>query len=78
MSGPAAGVAAGVAWAERYLRLLGLPREAPGLEALGRLTRAQILTVPFENSHAICQALFPLRAFGTAEPMFNKPHETHN
>lgn len=47
MSGP------GAAWADRYLTLLGLTREAPGIEALGRLARAQILTVPFENSHAL-------------------------
>ncbi len=47
------GVAMGEGWTDRYLALLGLPREAPGLAALARLTRAQILTVPFENSHAL-------------------------
>lgn len=40
-------------WVERYLRLLGVPREPPSLAALGRLTRAHILTVPFENVTSI-------------------------
>lgn len=34
---------------ERYLRLLGEPRRAPGLEALRALVSAQIQRVPFEN-----------------------------
>lgn len=33
----------------RYLRLLGLDRSAPSLEALGQLTRAHLGRVPFEN-----------------------------
>jgi N-hydroxyarylamine O-acetyltransferase len=36
-------------WTQRYLALLGLEREAPGLEALTRFVRAHALTVPFEN-----------------------------
>jgi arylamine N-acetyltransferase len=57
--------APGPAWADRYLALLGLPREAPGLAALARLTRAQILTVPFENSHALLRR----RAAGDEGPV---------
>ena len=37
------------AWAERYLRLLGLDPEPPSLAALTRLTRRHLLAVPFEN-----------------------------
>jgi hypothetical protein len=40
-------------WVARYLALLGVDHAAPGLEALGRLTRAQICTIPFENVTAI-------------------------
>jgi N-hydroxyarylamine O-acetyltransferase len=40
-------------WTDRYLRLLGLEREAPGLEALTRLVRAHVLNVPFENVTAL-------------------------
>ena len=40
-------------WAERYLALLGVAHEAPSLDALVRLTRAQMLTVPFENASSI-------------------------
>lgn len=36
-------------WVQRYLELLGLEREPPGLEALSRLTRAHLLRVPFES-----------------------------
>jgi N-hydroxyarylamine O-acetyltransferase len=38
---------------ERYLDLLGLRRELPGLAALARLTRRQVLTVRFENVSAL-------------------------
>jgi arylamine N-acetyltransferase len=41
------------AWLERYLRLLNLDREAASLDALGRLCRAQVLGVPFENISSI-------------------------
>lgn len=34
---------------DRYLRLLAVPRRAPGLEALAELVRAQVERVPFEN-----------------------------
>ena len=40
-------------WTDRYLALLGREREAPGLEALTRLVRAHVLTVPFENVTAL-------------------------
>lgn len=40
-------------WTDRYLALLGVEREAPSLEALTRLVRAQVLTVPFENVTAL-------------------------
>jgi arylamine N-acetyltransferase len=42
-----------LAWTDRYLALLGVEREAPSLEALTRLVRAQVLTVPFENVTAL-------------------------
>jgi arylamine N-acetyltransferase len=41
------------AWLERYLRLLDLDRENPSLDALGRLCRAHVAGVPFENVTAI-------------------------
>jgi arylamine N-acetyltransferase len=34
---------------DRYLRLLGIPRRAPGLRALTELVAAQAMRVPFEN-----------------------------
>jgi arylamine N-acetyltransferase len=37
----------------RYLALLDIPREAPSISALGRLIRAHIATVPFENVASI-------------------------
>jgi arylamine N-acetyltransferase len=37
-------------WAGRYLSLVGAGREAPGVAALGRLVRAHVEGVPFENS----------------------------
>lgn len=37
------------AGARSYLAVLGLPREAPGLPALRRLMRAQLLRIPFET-----------------------------
>jgi arylamine N-acetyltransferase len=40
-------------WTDRYLALLGVEREAPSLDALTRLVRAQVLTVPFENVTAL-------------------------
>jgi len=43
-------------WATRYLRLLGLSSlefTAPSLDGLGRLCRAQVTRVPFENVTAI-------------------------
>ncbi len=36
-------------WIERYLRLLQVDEETPSLAALSRLTRSQLLHVPFEN-----------------------------
>jgi N-hydroxyarylamine O-acetyltransferase len=36
-------------WTDRYLKLLGLERESPSLDALTRLVCAHVLTVPFEN-----------------------------
>jgi N-hydroxyarylamine O-acetyltransferase len=41
------------AWTDRYLALLGLEREVPSLDALTRLVRAHVLTVPFENVTAL-------------------------
>ena len=41
------------AWVATYLALLGVEHAPPSLEALGRLVRAQICTVPFENTTAI-------------------------
>jgi arylamine N-acetyltransferase len=40
-------------WVSRYLALLGVEHAAPGLESLRRLVRAQVLTVPFENSGSL-------------------------
>lgn len=40
-------------WIRRYLALLGVEHRAPGLESLGRLVRAQVLTIPFENTAAL-------------------------
>jgi N-hydroxyarylamine O-acetyltransferase len=34
---------------DRYLRLLGVPRRAPAIEALTELVRAQVERIPFEN-----------------------------
>ncbi|MEW6015349.1 MAG: arylamine N-acetyltransferase [Candidatus Zixiibacteriota bacterium] len=34
---------------DRYLQILGVNRESPGLKALSRLTRAHLKRVPFEN-----------------------------
>ncbi|MDP8924587.1 MAG: arylamine N-acetyltransferase [Chloroflexota bacterium] len=36
-------------WTDRYVRLLGVEREAPGWDALARLARAHLLSVPFES-----------------------------
>jgi arylamine N-acetyltransferase len=40
-------------WVRRYLALLGVEEGAPTLGRLGRLVRAQVLTVPFENSGSL-------------------------
>src|SRR5215213_9159999 len=40
-------------WVERYLALLSVEREAPSLPALGRLIRAHLAAVPFENVTSI-------------------------
>jgi len=40
-------------WTDQYLELLGIEREAPSLDALTRLVRAHVLTVPFENVTAL-------------------------
>lgn len=40
-------------WVPRYLRLLGVGREAPDVAALARLTRRHLLTVPFGNITAL-------------------------
>jgi N-hydroxyarylamine O-acetyltransferase len=36
-------------WTRRYLALLGVEHPAPSLDALTRLVRAHVLSVPFEN-----------------------------
>jgi arylamine N-acetyltransferase len=51
-------------WVPRYLRMLGLEREAPSRAALARLTRAQVLAVPFGN----ITALLRYAAHGEAVP----------
>jgi N-hydroxyarylamine O-acetyltransferase len=53
MTASVAAEAVGSAWAGRYLALLGVAREAPSVEALGRLLRAHFARVPFENVTAI-------------------------
>src|SRR3954454_4028017 len=40
-------------WTARYLALLGVEHPAPSLDALTRLVRAHVLTVPFENITAL-------------------------
>jgi N-hydroxyarylamine O-acetyltransferase len=40
-------------WVNRYLALLGVEHPVPSLEGLRRLVRAQVLTVPFENSGSL-------------------------
>ena len=42
-----------VVWADRYLALLGIEREVPSVDALGRLLRAHFATVTFENVTSI-------------------------
>jgi len=34
---------------KRFLSILGIPREKPHIDALGRIVRAHLTTVPFEN-----------------------------
>ena len=50
---PADAIAPSSDWLDRYLRLLGLKREPPSLEALMRLSRAHLLRVPFANIAAL-------------------------
>ena len=40
-------------WVGRYLSLIGVGEEAPGLDGLRRLVRAHVQTVPFENSASL-------------------------
>ena len=40
-------------WVGRYLDLLGVDHHTPSLDALGRLTRAHLASVPFENVTSI-------------------------
>lgn len=40
-------------WLDRYLRMLGVERETPSLDALARLSRAHLAAVPFANSAAL-------------------------
>lgn len=50
-------------WVQRYLRLLGAEPEHPGVEALGHLIRANVLTIPFINVSSILRrARTPLGA----------------
>jgi arylamine N-acetyltransferase len=44
-------------WVRRYLALIGVEREAPSLDGLGRLIRAHVVTIPFENSSALLRRL---------------------
>ena len=44
-------------WVRRYLALIGIDREAPSLDGLGRLIRAHVATVPFENSASLLRRL---------------------
>jgi arylamine N-acetyltransferase len=46
---------ASVIWAGRYLRLLGVERQPPGLDALTHLIRAHKLSVPFTNVCAVAR-----------------------
>ena len=40
-------------WTSRYLSLIGVEQEAPGLDGLRRLVRAHVQKVPFENSASL-------------------------
>ncbi|MFL5455433.1 MAG: arylamine N-acetyltransferase family protein [Myxococcales bacterium] len=40
-------------WVGRYLSLIGVEEEAPGLDGLRRLVRAHVQNVPFENSASL-------------------------
>jgi arylamine N-acetyltransferase len=40
-------------WTSRYLALIGVEQEAPGLDGLRRLVRAHVQKVPFENSASL-------------------------
>jgi N-hydroxyarylamine O-acetyltransferase len=44
-------------WVGRYLSLIGVEEEAPGLDGLGRLVRAHVQSVPFENSVSLLRRL---------------------
>jgi len=48
-------------WVSRYLALLRVEHAAPGVEALARLIRAHVQTVPFENATSLLRR----RAAGT-------------
>ena len=52
-------------WTHRYLALLGEPPRPPSRAALGRLVRAQLTTIPFENSLALRRRM----AAGDAGPV---------
>jgi arylamine N-acetyltransferase len=40
-------------WVNRYLTLIGVEEEVPGLDGLRRLVRAHVQNVPFENSASL-------------------------
>lgn len=42
-------------WTRRYLALLGVDHARPSMDALTRLVRAHVLTVPFENVTALAR-----------------------
>lgn len=46
---------------DRYLRVLGVPRRAPGLAALAELTAAHLSRIPFENVSKLARRHDPLR-----------------
>ncbi len=41
-------------WVDRFLERLGQPKEAPSYEALAKLCRAHLTTLPFENISKLC------------------------
>src|SRR3712207_2804062 len=50
---PVSGARASYEWLGRYVDLLGVDHPVPGLDALGRRTRAHLGAVPFENVTSI-------------------------